>query len=410
MTAFIINRLQESLDALVAAKQYRQIPNLQHDGQYVISEGKRLLNIASNDYLGLGSDKQLQREFLNQLSQLPVDNVPRMSATSSRLLTGNDEQLQALESELQSWYQNSVNKKTLSPSKSVLVFNSGYHANIGLLPALTALPVKTIILADKLVHASIIDGIRLSQSKLVSYRRYRHNDYEHLAKFIEQADSSVERIIIVTESIFSMDGDRADLAQLVQLKAKDARIELYIDEAHAIGILGDTGLGLAEETQTLADIDYLVGTFGKAFASIGAYIMCDEVVKQWLVNQMRPLIFSTALPPINHAWTRFILAKIPSLTEQRLHLAQLSTTLSNAIPKRYRVLSTNQDLGYDSPIVPYILGDNALTVEKAKQLQAAGVYALPVRPPTVPTNTARIRLVMNAALSHEDCQRLIAHL
>lgn len=410
MTALIINRLQESLNALKAANQYRQIPNLQHHEQYVISEGKRLLNIASNDYLGLGSNKQLQSDFLNQLNQFPVDSMPRMSATSSRLLTGNDEHLQALESELQEWYQNAVDKKNLSSSKSVLVFNSGYHANIGILPALTTLPIKTLILADKLVHASIIDGIRLSQSKLVSYRRYRHNDYKHLAKFIEQADSSVERIIIVTESIFSMDGDRADLAQLVQLKAKDARIELYIDEAHAIGILGDSGLGLAEETQTLADIDYLVGTFGKAFASIGAYIMCDDVVKHWLINQMRPLIFSTALPPINHAWTRFILAKMPSLTEQRLHLAQLSATLSDAIPERYRVSLIHQDAGYASPIVPYILGDNALTVEKAKQLQAAGFYALPVRPPTVPANTARIRLVMNAALSHEDCQRLIAHL
>lgn len=410
MTALIINRLQESLNALKAANQYRQIPNLQHHEQYVISEGKRLLNIASNDYLGLGSNKQLQSDFLNQLNQFPVDSIPRMSATSSRLLTGNDEHLQALESELQEWYQNAVDKKNLSSSKSVLVFNSGYHANIGILPALTTLPIKTLILADKLVHASIIDGIRLSQSKLVSYRRYRHNDYKHLAKFIEQADSSVERIIIVTESIFSMDGDRADLAQLVQLKAKDARIELYIDEAHAIGILGDSGLGLAEETQTLADIDYLVGTFGKAFASIGAYIMCDDVVKHWLINQMRPLIFSTALPPINHAWTRFILAKMPSLTEQRLHLAQLSATLSDAIPERYRVSLIHQDAGYASPIVPYILGDNALTVEKAKQLQAAGFYALPVRPPTVPANTARIRLVMNAALSHEDCQRLIAHL
>jgi len=410
MTALIINRLQESLNALKAANQYRQIPNLQHHEQYVISEGKRLLNIASNDYLGLGSNKQLQSDFLNQLNQFPVDSMPRMSATSSRLLTGNDEHLQALESELQEWYQNAVDKKNLSSSKSVLVFNSGYHANIGILPALTTLPIKTLILADKLVHASIIDGIRLSQSKLVSYRRYRHNDYKHLAKFIEQADSSVERIIIVTESIFSMDGDRADLAQLVQLKAKDARIELYIDEAHAIGILGDSGLGLAEETQTLADIDYLVGTFGKAFASIGAYIMCDDVVKHWLINQMRPLIFSTALPPINHAWTRFILAKMPSLTEQRLYLARLSATLSDAIPERYRMSLIHQDAGYASPIVPYILGDNALTVEKAKQLQAAGFYALPVRPPTVPANTARIRLVMNAALSLEDCQRLIAHL
>ena len=410
MTTLIVNRLQESLNTLVAANQYRQIPNLQHHGRHVINEGKRLLNIASNDYLGLGSDRQLQSEFINQLHQLPVASVPRMSATSSRLLTGSDEQIQALESELGSWYQNAVDKQNLSSSKSVLVFNSGYHANIGILPALTALPIKTLILADKLVHASIIDGIRLSQSKLVSYRRYRHNDYENLAKFIEQADSSIERIIIVTESIFSMDGDRADLPRLVQLKAKDARIELYVDEAHAIGILGDTGLGLAEETQTLADIDYLVGTFGKAFASIGAYIMCDEVVKQWLINQMRPLIFSTALPPINHAWTRFILAKMPGLNEQRLHLAQLSTMISNAIPERYRVSSNNLEMVYSSPIVPYILGDNALAVEKAKQLQAAGFYALPVRPPTVPTNTARIRLVMNAALSSDDCQRLIAHL
>ena len=410
MTAFIINRLQDSLNALVAANQYRQIPKLQHHGRYVLSEGKQLLNIASNDYLGLGSDNQLQREFLSQFNQMPITNTPRMSATSSRLLTGNDEQLQALESELQDWYQKAVDKQNLSSSKSVLVFNSGYHANIGILPALTALPIKTLILADKLVHASIIDGIRLSANKLVSYRRYRHNDYEHLAKFIEQADSSIERIIIVTESIFSMDGDRADLNQLVQLKAKDARIELYIDEAHAIGILGDTGLGLAEESKTLADIDYLVGTFGKAFASIGAYIMCDEVVKQWLINQMRPLIFSTALPPINHAWTRFILAKMPNLTEQRLHLAQLSTMLSAAIPEPYRVAATNPNTDYQSPIVPYILGDNALTIAKSKQLQAAGFYALPVRPPTVPANTARIRLVMNAALSSDDCQQLIEHL
>ena len=410
MTAFIINRLQDSLNALVAANQYRQIPKLQHHGRYVLSEGKQLLNIATNDYLGLGSDSQLQSEFLSQFSQLSVANIPRMSATSSRLLTGNDEQLQALESELQDWYQNAVDKQNLSSSKSVLVFNSGYHANIGILPALTALPITTLILADKLVHASIIDGIRLSANKLISYRRYRHNDYEHLAKFIEQADSSIERIIIVTESIFSMDGDRADLNQLVQLKAKDARIELYIDEAHAIGILGDTGLGLAEESKTLADIDYLVGTFGKAFASIGAYIMCDEVVKQWLINQMRPLIFSTALPPINHAWTRFILAKMPNLTEQRLHLAQLSTMLSAAIPEPYRVAATNPNTDYQSPIVPYILGDNALTIAKSKQLQAAGFYALPVRPPTVPANTARIRLVMNAALSSDDCQQLIAHL
>ncbi|MGO2302264.1 MULTISPECIES: 8-amino-7-oxononanoate synthase [unclassified Psychrobacter] len=410
MTKGIIDRLQTTLEDLKTSQQYRQLPNLQHQGQYVISEGKTLLNIASNDYLGLGGDAELQADFLNQIGELPATTTPKMSATSSRLLTGNDEQLQSLESEMQDWYQNAVNQQSLFTKKSVLVLNSGYHANIGILPALTSLPVKTLILADKLVHASIIDGLQLSQSKIVSYRRYRHNDYEHLTRFIEQADPTVERIIIVTESIFSMDGDRADLQKLVALKAKDARIELYVDEAHAVGVLGNTGLGLAEETHTLSDIDYLVGTFGKAFASVGAYIMCDETVKQWLVNTMRPLIFSTALPPINHAWTRFILAKMPTLTDERAHLAQLSTTLSQAIAPQYRVSSVAENVYYNSPIVPYMLGDNARTLAKAQQLQAAGFYALPIRPPTVPEHTARIRLVMNAKLTNKDCNQLIQQL
>ena len=410
MTNHITDRLQATLENLKTNQQYRQLPNLQHHGQYVISEGKTLLNIASNDYLGLGGDIELQSEFLNQIGALPAVEMPKMSATSSRLLTGNDTQLQLLESEMESWYQNAVNQQALPTNKSVLVLNSGYHANLGILPALTTLPVKTLILADKLVHASIIDGLRLSQSKLVSYRRYRHNDYEHLAKFIEQADETIERIIIVTESIFSMDGDRADLLKLVALKAEDTRIELYVDEAHAVGVLGETGLGLAEETATLSEIDYLVGTFGKAFASVGAYIMCDEVIKQWLINHMRPLIFSTALPPINHAWTRFILAKMPNLIDERAHLAQISTALSQAIAPQYRVSSAAQDVRYNSPIVPYILGDNASTLAKAQQLQAAGFYALPIRPPTVPENTARIRLVMNAKLTDQDCERLIQQL
>ncbi|MGP4715678.1 8-amino-7-oxononanoate synthase [Psychrobacter sp. T6-6] len=415
MKKAITDHLQVALADLKAKQQYRQLPELQHHGRYIIKEGEALLNIASNDYLGLGGDTELQAEFFDQLEQSSDTLPPKMSATSSRLLTGNDTQLQTLESELQNWYESAVEKQNVPKqnilnSRTALVLNSGYHANLGILPALTALPVKTLILADKLVHASIIDGMRLSQSKLVTYRRYRHNDYEHLARFIEQADESVERIIIVTESIFSMDGDRADLLQLVQLKAKDARIELYVDEAHAVGVLGKTGLGLAEETHTLVDIDYLVGTFGKAFASVGAYIMCDDITKQWLINAMRPLIFSTALPPINHAWTRFILGKMPALTDQRVHLAQISRQLSQAISPEYRVPSSAQTPTYESPIVPYILGDNARTMAKAKQLQAAGFYALPIRPPTVPANTARIRLVMNAKLTIADCEQLIAQL
>ncbi|WP_201508279.1 8-amino-7-oxononanoate synthase [Psychrobacter alimentarius] len=409
MLAPIHNRLKAELAQLKDQQQYRQLPNLEHQGRYVISHGKTLLNIASNDYLGLGGDIALQHEFFEHLQQLPAAHLPKMSATSSRLLTGNDAQLQLLENELAQWYELAAGEYG-DNKKAALVINSGYHANIGILPALTALPVKTLILADKLVHASIIDGIRLSQNKACTYRRYRHNDYAHLATLLAQVEDAVERIIIITESIFSMDGDRADLPALVKLKAKDARIELYVDEAHAVGVLGKQGCGLAEETQTLADIDYVVGTFGKAFASIGAYILCDDTVKSWLVNHMRPLIFSTALPPINHAWTRFILAKMPELQASRQHLAQISVQLGQAISPSHRASSTPQDVSYQSPIVPYILGDNARTIAKAAQLQAAGFYALPIRPPTVPANTARIRLVMNARITTADCARLIEHL
>lgn len=425
MASFIVECLERSLQSLKEKQQYRELSTLTHQGRYVIYKGKPLLNIASNDYLGLGGDNELQAEFLEQLQQLPATQRPKMSATSSRLLTGNDEQLQALENELQAWYQSATIKNNVIPQsalKSALVFNSGYHANIGLLPALTSLPIKTLILADKLVHASIIDGMRLSQTKLCTYRRYRHNDYRQLDQLIAQAPADIERIIIVTESIFSMDGDRADLLQLVRLKAQDSRIELYVDEAHAVGVLGNQGLGLAEETQTLADIDYLVGTFGKAFASVGAYILCDEPVRQWLINQMRPLIFSTALPPMNHAWTRFILAKMPNLNDKRQHLADISMQLSQLVNQTISnnvepIHNTLENINcahnrgqYQSPIIPYILGDNALTVAKAMQLQDAGFYALPIRPPTVPVNTARIRLVMNAALTYDDCRRLMTYL
>ena len=225
----------------------------------------------------------------------------------------------------------------------------------------------------------------------------------HLAALIEQAGDEIERIIVVTESIFSMDGDRADLQALVKLKAGDPRIELYVDEAHAVGVLGHNGLGLAEETQTLQDIDYIVGTFGKAFASMGAYVICDASIREWLINQMRSFIFSTALPPITHCWTRFVLAKMPSLSNLRTHLAEVSLRVSQAI-------NTDSEVSYQSPIIPYILGDNASAVKKAQALQQAGFYALPIRPPTVPVGTARIRLVMNAKLSTEDCDRLIEQL
>ena len=181
-------------------------------------------------------------------------------------------------------------------------FNSGYHANTGILPAVSN--AQTLILADKLVHASLIDGIRLSSAKCI---RYRHNDASQLQRLVSENHNLYAQIIIVTESIFSMDGDKADLCALVRLKKSYSNVLLYVDEAHAFGVRGEKGLGCAEEQDCINDIDFLVGTFGKAIASAGAYIVCRQVIREYLINKMRTFIFTTALPPVNIQWTAWVL-------------------------------------------------------------------------------------------------------
>ncbi len=178
-----------------------------------------------------------------------------------------------------------------------------------------------------LVHASLIDGARLSGAHFL---RYRHNDYQHLERLLQEHHAHYERIIIVTESVFSMDGDCADLKQLVKLKQHYDKVALYVDEAHAIGAYGPTGLGLSEEQGCIAEIDLLVGTFGKALGSVGAYVVCSQLLKDYLINSMRPLIFSTALAPINMAWTYYLFKQLPQFHAKRQHLAQLSVQLKQA--------------------------------------------------------------------------------
>ena len=279
-----------------------------------------------------------------------------------------------------------------------MLFNSGYHMNIGILPALA--DAKTLILADKLVHASMIDGIRLSSAK---YLRYRHNDLAHLQQLLTQyhADDNYERIIVVTESIFSMDGDETDLAALVALKQQFAKVMLYVDEAHAIGVRGQQGLGCAEQYGVIDAIDFLVGTFGKAVASVGGYLICDPIIRDYLINRMRPLIFSTAQPPICMAWTHFMLNQIVHMQTQRQHLAALSLYMQQGIQaKGFACPSTSQ-------IVPVIIGDSTATVSKARQLQTAGFYVMPVRPPTVPQGSSRLRICLNTQFETADLTRLL---
>lgn len=375
------NFMQQELQQLKEHSNLRRLPEMIHDGRNVIVDGKRMLNLSSNDYLGLAADRVLREEFLNTLT--PDTFMP--TSSSSRLLTGNFSIYEELETEL----------ARLFGTETALIFNSGYHANTGILPVVSN--AQTLILADKLVHASLIDGIRLSAAKCI---RYRHNDLEQLARLLKEHHASYIRIIIVTESIFSMDGDQTDLNALVRLKQTYDNVLLYIDEAHAFGVRGKLGLGCAEETGCIGDIDFLVGTFGKAAASSGAYIVCRQVIREYLINRMRTLIFTTALPPLNIAWTLFMIRKMASMQKRREHLAHISQILRDALIAQ----------GYECPsvshIVPMIVGSSKDTILRAEYLQRHGFYALPVRPPTVPEGTSRIRFSLTAEIKEEEMEQL----
>ena len=378
-----MDAFKQQLEQLRAQNQYRSIPDLVHQGRYITRENRTMLNMSSNDYLGLASNENLRQSFLQQYG----DNFPSFTSSSSRLLTGNFPIYTDLEQLIAQRFQR----------ESALLFNSGYHANLGILPALTT--TKSLILADKLVHASMIDGIRLSQCE---FFRYRHNDYEHLKSLLEKNARKFDRTFIVTESVFSMDGDVADLNYLVQLKKQFPDTYLYVDEAHAIGIYGKNGLGIAERANVIADIDLLVGTFGKALASMGAYVVCDQILKECLINQMRPLIFSTALPPFNVAWTHFIFERLPQFSKERTHLEQLSLFLRQEVEHRTQIMPSQ------TCIVPYILGENDATLAKAKALQEQGYYCLSIRPPTVPKGTSRIRLSLTADMTMDEVKQFVA--
>ena len=379
----LLDHYAEQLDQFKQQGNFRQFTANQQQGKWITIQDRTMLNLASNDYLGLAADLNLREEFLDTLK---IERA-LFSSSSSRLLTGNFTEYEQ--------FENSLSKAF---GRAALLFNSGYHMNIGILPALC--DSKTVILADKLVHASMIDGIRLSTAQ---YVRYRHNDLQHLEQLLQKyhQDEQVERIIVVTESIFSMDGDETDLAALAQLKQRFAKTMLYVDEAHAIGVRGEQGMGCAEQYGVLDQIDFLVGTFGKAIASVGGYIICDSIIRDYLINKMRPLIFSTALPPISMAWSDFIFNKVLRMQQQRQHLAEISQYLQQAVIAK----------GFSSPssshIIPVIVGESQAAIEKARYVQQQGFYAMPVRPPTVPQNSSRLRISLTSLVQKNELQQLV---
>lgn len=368
---------RENLEELKSLGLYRSLRDSVARGSRILAGGEPRLNLASNDYLGISGDVALQRKFLSSLADFP-EFV--MGGVSSRLLGGNNPAFSDLET-----FIGGLFGAVSGRPRACLLFNGGYHANTGILPALAG--ERDLILADKLVHASLIDALKLCGAK---WMRFPHNDCARLREILSRERKNFERVFIVTESVFSMDGDCADLVELAAIKREFGAM-LYVDEAHAFGVFGKNGLGLCEELGIAGEVDFIMCTLGKAAGSAGAFAVCDADVRELLVNRCRPFIFTTALPPITALWTKFAISFFPEFAQRRERLIAMS--------RKFReMLAFAPTLG-DTQIVPLVLGENARALEVSEKLWELGIWAPAVRHPTVPKGSARLRMSLNAAIT-----------
>lgn len=357
---------EKILDELKHHSLFRDLKNFEKkDEKYIYFRGKKLLNLSSNNYLNFADNKKITQEFLDF-----AGNKYSFGSASARLLTGTLPVYKELEELLSNLYN----------KDATLLYNSGYHANVGISSAINQ--KGDVIFSDKLNHASIIDGMRLSDGK---FFRFPHNNMEALEKLLERERKNYKNAFIITESVFSMDGDIEDLKRIIKLKKKYNCI-MIIDEAHAFGVFGEKGLGVAEELGIIDDVDLIVGTFGKSVGSMGAFVTGSKTMINFLINKSRSFIFSTALPPINIAFTKWIIEnKFPKTKE-----------------KRQRMLSIAKKFGSDSHIIPVVIGENKDTVDLCEVLFHNGYFTLPIRPPTVPVGTSRLRLSLTADIQEKD--------
>lgn len=357
---------EKILDELKHHSHFRDLKNFEKkDEKYIYFRGKKLLNLSSNNYLNFADNKKITQEFLDF-----AGNKYSFGSASARLLTGTLPVYKELEELLSNLYN----------KDATLLYNSGYHANVGISSAINQ--KGDVIFSDKLNHASIIDGMRLSDGK---FFRFPHNNMEALEKLLERERKNYKNAFIITESVFSMDGDIEDLKRIIKLKKKYNCI-MIIDEAHAFGVFGEKGLGVAEELGIIDDVDLIVGTFGKSVGSMGAFVTGSKTMINFLINKSRSFIFSTALPPINIAFTKWIIEnKFPKTKA-----------------KRKNMLSIAKKMGSDSHIIPLVIGENKDTVDLCEVLFHNGYFTLPIRPPTVPVGTSRLRLSLTADIQEKD--------
>ena len=374
----------EQLQALRARSLHRTLREIgSAQGSIVDLVGKRLINFSSNDYLGLANDPRLRDAATAAISEFGV------GAGASRLISGTQSPHLQLESALAKW----------KGTQAALCFSSGYAAAVGTLPALVG--KSDVVLLDKLSHASLIDGAKLSGATL---RVFPHNHLGKLESHLEWAkrEHPNARVVVVTESVFSMDGDRVPLRELIELK-KRFRALLLLDEAHALGVIGPNGRGLAAEEALNEDVDVQMGTLSKALGVSGGYICGSRSLVEWLINRARSFIYSTASPPALAAAARAAVEFLasPEGEDRRLQLWKRIELTRKNLP-RDRQSTLREKPRPASAIFPWIVGDEQGAIDLSRALQAEGFLVPAVRYPTVAKGSARLRITVTAA--HEEAQ------
>jgi len=354
---------------------YRELRTIEGEqDSSVIMNGRRVLMFSSNNYLGLANHPDLKKASANAALCYGT------GSGASRLISGNMEIHRVLENELASF----------KGTERAILFSSGYHANLGVISALAG--EGDVILSDELNHASIIDGCRLSRAEVRVYKHANLNSLEEMLK----GSSRFRRRLIVTDSVFSMEGDIAPLPAIVDLGEKYSAL-VMVDDAHGTGVLGEMGKGAIEHFGLCGRVDVQMGTLGKALGSFGAYVAGSEDLVDYLVNKARSLLYTTALPP---SVCGAVLAALKILGERPQLIGQLRNNVTY-FRKGMR------DLGYtipegETPIIPLVFQDPSITMEMAQNLLDEGVYVQGIRPPTVPDGTSRLRITLMATHTKEQ--------
>ncbi|MCR4419827.1 MAG: 8-amino-7-oxononanoate synthase [Clostridia bacterium] len=355
------------------------VPLLARQGPWVILEGKKVLNLCSNDYLGLAGHPRLAEACARAARDWGA------GAAASRLVSGDLALHEQLEDKL----------ARFKGTETALLYSSGYQANLGVIA--TLMREGDLILSDALNHASLIDACRLSRARVLIYR---HRDLNHLEDLL-RAHRSYRRKLIVTDGVFSMDGDLAPLPGLLELAAGYGA-GLYVDDAHATGVLGAAGRGAAEHFGLDPRRLLIMGTLSKALGGFGAFLAGPEVVRSYLVNFSRPLLYTTAPPPPMVAVALEALEVLQEEPWRRQRLWELTAWFRTELRR-----AGFNTLDSETPIIPVVVGEAEPTLTLAGELLRQGIFLQAMRPPTVPPGSSRLRLSLTAAHTREDLERAL---